>query len=556
MREGGWEGRGGEGRGRKGGHACEERAGQGPGARARWCWSRRLHSHHPLLPPHIQLTRPAVPAAARRVQGGQVAARAAPGGRGQGDGGERGQDQGRACGRGGGEEKKVGERAKGLGSRHGGRGVRACGGRVPAPPARGHARARARVKGGAPLVSASRRDRCPSRRGRVSDPQTAASTVYTQNDRCSVCVCARPLCWLARAAGASRPAPPPSHASHARRITLPTTLLDRPTPQGTALEASRPASFPQTLDTAHPSRAHVRTRRANGGGGGVPQVSAPSPTPFRRPPRRRAENREATGESAAAADRPAAARRASAFEVVPATAAGERGDEASGSWSEDGLMAPKGGVWLVCVDRGAAWALADIESSGSSGRAERGRAFFSTRPCPSSLSSPVPRARAAGIPSCRRCRDRLDKRAHSLCARLYRKLFWACALPEASASGSRVRDGRLSQPAPLLVFSLSRSHLLRPTSRRRSPSLHIHSGAHACANKRGHRGQGKASTRSSHALQRHTVRPASSLTPSSPPGQHPTPPHISQRQTRQADRLALGFQSRAAHSVTVRQHRM
>ena len=185
-------------------------------------------------------------------------------------------------------------------------------------------------------------------------------------------------------------------------------------------------------------------------------------------------------------------------------------------------MAPKGGVWLVCVDRGAAWALADIESSGSSGRAERGRAFFSTRPCPSSLSSPVPRARAAGIPSCRRCRDRLDKRAHSLCARLYRKLFWACALPEASASGSRVRDGRLSQPAPLLVFSLSRSHLLRPTSRRRSPSLHIHSGAHARANKTGHRGQGKAFTRSSHALQRHTV-PASSLTPSSPLDN--TPPH-------------------------------
>ena len=302
----------------------------------------------------------------------------------------------------------------------------------------------------------------------------------------------------------------------------------------------------------HPPSAPASTHPLRGGEAAV----APSPTPFRRPPRRRAENREATGESAAAADRPAAARRASAFEVVPATAVGERGDEASGSWSEDGLMAPKGGVWLVCVDRGAAWALADIESSGSSGRAERGRAFFSTRPCPSSLSSPVPRARAAGIPSCRRCRDRLDKRAHSLCARLYRKLFWACALPEASASGSRVRDGRLSQPAPLLVFSLSRSHLLRPTSRRRSPSLHIHSGAHACANKRGHRGQGKASTRSSHALQRHTVRPASSLTPSSPPGQHPTPPHISQRQTRQADRLALGFQSRAAHSVTVRQHRM
>ncbi len=266
----GGEGRGGEGRGRKGGHACEERAGQGPGARARWCWSRRLHSHHPLLPPHIQLTRPAVPAAARRVQGGQVAARAAPGGRGQGDGGERGQDQGRACGRGGGGGEKGGRACKRVGvtSRHGGRGVRACVGRVPAPPARGHTRARARVKGGAPLVSASRRDRCPSRRGRVSDPQTAASTVYTQNDRCSLCVCARPLCWLARAAGASRPAPPPSHASHARRITLPTTLLNRPTPQGTALEASRPASFPQALDTAHPSRAHVRTRRANGGGGG------------------------------------------------------------------------------------------------------------------------------------------------------------------------------------------------------------------------------------------------------------------------------------------------
>ena len=417
------------------------------------------------------------------------------------------------------------------------------------------ARTSARQRRRAPRLRVKARPVPKPARARVGPPNRRVYSLHTKRQVQCVCVCPAAVLASARGGGlASRAAPLPclprtTHhpANHLvgqadspghRPGGIKTSILPPDSRHGPSLTRACP----------HPPRQWR--------GGGVPQVSAPSPTPFRRPPRRRAENREATGESAAAADRPAAARRASAFEVVPATAAGERGDEASGSWSEDGLMAPKGGVWLVCVDRGAAWALADIESSGSSGRAERGRAFFSTRPCPSSLSSPVPRARAAGIPSCRRCRDRLDKRAHSLCARLYRKLFWACALPEASASGSRVRDGRLSQPAPLLVFSLSRSHLLRPTSRRRSPSLHIHSGAHACANKRGHRGQGKAFTRSSHALQRHTVRPASSLTPSSPPGQHPTPPHISQRQTRQADRLALGFQSRAAHSVTVRQHRM